>query len=100
MMAVAQTAKEKLSIILAEYPLRVRTAVGIAIGVIGSTLIALGLDAAELGDKVENVALLAFDVLVITGVVKKSEAAVTPMANPKLDDGTPLVALPEPIAHD
>ncbi len=82
--------KDKLTEKMAAFPLRIRMIVGIVIAVAGSAAILFGLDAAGLEDQVTNVILTVFDLLVLVGVVKTSEAKVTPLTNPRDNKGRHL----------
>lgn len=84
--------KDKLAEKVAQYPMRIRMVIGIVVAVAGSAAIVFGLDATEISDQVTNVILTVFDLLVLAGVVKTSEAKVTPLVNPRDNKGRHLKA--------
>lgn len=84
--------KDKLAEKVAQYPMRIRMVIGIVVAVAGSAAIVFGLDATELSDQITNAILTVFDLLVLAGVVKTSEAKVTPLVNPRDDKGRHLKA--------
>ncbi len=75
---------------VAAYPLRIRMVIGIIIAVAGSIAIQYGLDATVVQDQVSQIILGVFDLLVLAGVVKTSEAKVTPLVDPRDNEGHAL----------
>ncbi len=82
--------KDKLAEKSAQYPMRVRMILGIVVAVGGSAAIFFGLDAAGVEEQITNLILTVFDLLVLAGVVKTSEAKVTPLVNPRDNKGRHL----------
>jgi len=85
-----KNAKEALTEKMAAYPLRIRMVIGIVIAVVGSAAIAFGLDGAGVEEQISNAVLAVFDLLVLAGIVKTSEAKVTPLSNPQDNRGRHL----------
>ena len=90
---------DKLKAALLEYPIRVRAVVGIITAVVGAYAVFAGADAANFPEQVSNGLVLLLEMAVVAGFIKKSEAEVTPMSNPKTDDGVPLVPV-EPTHYE
>ncbi len=82
--------RERLTQKIAAYPLRIRMVIGIIVAVSGSVAISMGLDATTVTDQVSQIILSAFDLAVLAGVVKTSEAKVTPLVDPRDNEGNAL----------
>lgn len=82
---------------IAEYPFRIRAAVGVLVAAAGSLGVIYGIEIDSA--LVENVTIGILEILVLVGVIKLGERQATPLANPKDNDGNPLVPI-LPEAHE
>lgn len=79
------------------YPIRSRATWAALIAGAGTLALQLGVDA-QLTETVQDVGTAILNLVVLLGLVVSSEAAVTPLSDPRDDAGNPLT--PGPIGHD
>ncbi len=78
---------------MSRHPLRKAAVIATLLGLAAQAALLLGVNADEVS-RWAQVASLVVTALVSLGIVVPSEPQVTPMSDPRADDGTSLVAAP------